>query len=156
MLNASKTLLGLAALLSLLAGACSGLTAATPVEPSRQPNVDSRGEVGPVNRIAYVNLNGDLFTVDPDGSGLSQLTGGFQAGGGSEGGIQAQPLHMNEYYTWPTWSADGTKLAASRVVVKTSGTDVTLQVMDARTGRSETVYEDDGGALVAEGAPHYI
>lgn len=109
-----------------------------------------------MNRIAYVNLNGDLFTVDPDGSGLSQLTGGLQAGGGSEGGIQAQPLRMNEYYTWPTWSADGTKLAASRVVVKTSGTDVTLQVMDARTGRSETVYEDDGGGLVAEGAPHYI
>ena len=156
MLNASKTLLGLAGLLITLAAACSDSKTTTPVDQSGQPNVDTGEEVGQVNRIAYVSPNGDLFTVDPDGGGLSQLTGGLQAGGGSEGGVQAQPLRMNEYYTWPTWSSDGTKLAASRVAVEEGGTNVTLQVMDARTGRSETVYEDDGGGLVAQGAPHYI
>ena len=156
MLNASKTLLGLAGPLIILAMACSSSTATAPASPTQQPNVDTGGEVGQVNRIAYVSPNGHLFTVDPNGDGLSQLTGGLQAGSGSEGGVQAQPLRMNEYYTWPTWSADGTKLAASRVVVEEGGTDVTLQVMDARTGRSETVYEDDGGGLVAQGAPHYI
>ena len=114
-----------------------------------------------MNRIAYVSSTGDLFTMDPDGERPSQLTGGLQAGGGSpervsQGGALAQPLRMNEYYAWPTWSADGTKLAASRVVVEEGGTNVTLQVIDARTGRSETVYEDAGGGLVAEGAPHYI
>ena len=76
-----------------------------------------------MNRIAYVSPNGDLFTVDPDGGGLSQLTGGVQAGSSSEGSVQAQPLRMNEYYTWPTWSADGTKLAASRVIVAEGADD---------------------------------
>ena len=156
MLNASKTLLGLAGLLSILAGACSSPSGTAPVEPNQQPDSDVKGEVAQVNRIAYVSPNGDLFTVDPDGGGLSQLTGGIQAGSTSEGSVQAQPLRMNEYYAWPTWSADGTKLAASRVIVAEGETEVTLQVMDARTGRSETVYEDRQGGLVADGAPHYI
>ena len=159
--RSTKTLLGIVGLLGILAVACSSSVPTGTVGISRQPNVDIRGEDGQVNRIAYVGPNGDLFTVDPDGEGLSRLTGGLQAGGGppgrvSQGAVQAQPLRMNEYYTWPTWSADGTKLAVSRVVVKDGGTDVTLQVMDAGTGRSETVYENDGGGLVAEGAPHYI
>lgn len=161
MSNASKTLLGLVGLLSLLAAACSSSGTTVPLDTSHPSNVIARVEVGQVNRIAYVSPNGDLFTVDPGGERLSRLTGGLQADGGapgrvSQGGGLAQPLRMNEYHTWPTWSADGTKLAASRVVVEEGGTKVTLQVIDARTGRSETVYEDVGGGLVAEGAPHYI
>ncbi|MQG09909.1 MAG: hypothetical protein FI716_00240, partial [SAR202 cluster bacterium] len=141
--------------------ACSSSITPTPAVSSQRPNVENGGEVGLVNRIAYVSPNGDLFTVDPDGGRLSQLTGGLQAGSGppgsvSQGSVQVKPLRMNEYYTWPTWSADGTKMAASRVVVEEAGTDVTLQVLDARNGRSETVYEDNGGGLVAQGAPHYI
>ncbi len=148
-------------MLITLAGACSSSITPTPAVSSQRPNVENGGEVGLVNRIAYVSPNGDLFTVDPDGGRLSQLTGGLQAGSGppgsvSQGSVQVKPLRMNEYYTWPTWSADGTKMAASRVVVEEAGTDVTLQVLDARNGRSETVYEDNGGGLVAQGAPHYI
>jgi len=109
-----------------------------------------------VNRIGYVSPNGDLFTVDPDGGSLSKLTGGMQAGSDPQAGVQAQILRMNEYYTWPTWSADGTKLAASRVIVGESKTDITLQVMDARSGGGQTVYENGQAGLVADGAPHYI
>ncbi|PKB71785.1 MAG: hypothetical protein BZY87_03440 [SAR202 cluster bacterium Io17-Chloro-G6] len=109
-----------------------------------------------MDRIAYVNSNGDLFTVDPDGDGLSQLTGGFQVGTGTGGGGQAQPLRLNEYYAWPTWSADGTKLAASRVVVGDDRAEISVQVLDARSGRSETVYENEQAGLIADGAPHYL
>ena len=89
MLNASKTLLGLAGLLSVLAGACSSPSGTAPMEPNQQPDSDGNGEVAQVNRIAYVSPNGDLFTVDPDGGGLSQLTGGLQAGSSSEGSVKA-------------------------------------------------------------------
>ena len=109
-----------------------------------------------MNRIAYVSPNGDLFTVDPDGGNLSQLTGGLQAGSGAQGDVQAQLLRMDEYYTWPTWSADGTKLAASRVIVREDEPEITLQVMDARSGGGQTIYENGIAGLIADGAPHYI
>lgn len=151
-----RTFPALGSVLAMIAVACSSPANPDSRTPAPQPNVSNDGVIGQVNRIAYVSPNGDLFTVGPDGGDLSQLTGGLQAGDGSSGGVQAQPLRMNEYYTWPTWSADGTKLAASRVIVEESGTEITLQVMDARTGRSETVYENGRAGLVADGAPHYI
>ncbi|MCH7737622.1 MAG: PD40 domain-containing protein [Chloroflexi bacterium] len=161
MLFANRTLLGLAGLLGIVAVACSSPASTAVLEAGQQLETDIGGEVGQVDRIAYVSPNGNLFTVDPDGGDIAQLTGGLQAGEnspglGSQGGVQAQPLRLNEYYTWPTWSADGTKIAASRVVVGEDGTEITVQVMDARTGRSETVYENSHPGLVADGAPHYI
>ena len=156
MVNSSKIPLGLAGFLGIVAMACSSPASTIRVGTIQQPTTDSEGEVDQVNRIAYVSPNGDVFTVDPDGGGLVQLTGALQAEGGSEGGIQSQPLRMNEYYAWPTWSADGTKLAVSRVLVEEDGIRITLQVMDSRTGLSETVYENTQPGLVADGAPHYI
>lgn len=156
MLHASRTFLGLAALLGIMAVACVNPAMDTPVATSPAAGTKIRGDIGQVDRIAFVSPNGDLFTVDPDGGGLAQLTGGIQAGPGTGGGGQAQPLRLNEYYAWPTWSADGTKLAASRVIAGGARTEISLQVMDARTGRSETVYDNDLAGLVADGAPHYI
>ena len=156
MLYAGKTLLGVAVLLGVLAVSCSSPASETAFEPGEPPETEIEGDLGQVDRIAYVSPNGDLYTVDPDGGDLSQLTGGFQAGQGPEGSAQAQPLRLNEYYTWPTWSADGTKLAASRVVVADDRTKVSVQVLDARTGRSDTVYENEQVSLIADGTPHYI
>ena len=75
--------------------ACSSPANIIPVGTIQQPTIDSWVEVNQVNRIAFVNPNGDLFTVDPDGEGLAQLTGALQAEGGPEGGIQSQSLRMN-------------------------------------------------------------
>ena len=137
--------------------ACSNQPGDTAQVPLQTVAIETRGNISQVDRIAYVSPSGDLFTVDPEGGGLSQLTGGLQAGQGPEGSSQAQPLRLNEFYAWPTWSADGTKLAASRVIAGDGGTKITLEVLDARTGRSESVYENGQQAgLVAEGAPHYI
>ncbi len=160
MLPARIKLLGLAVLLGLIAISCSSPTP-YPTEPAQRQNTSIKGKVSQLNRIAYVSPRGDLFTVDPNGSGLVQLTGGLQAQSdipelSSTGRVQAQPLQISEFYTWPTWSADGTKLAASKVVLNSDGSDVSVQVLDARTGRSEIVYENGLAGLVAEGAPHYI
>jgi len=161
MLFANKTLLGLAGSLGIVAAACSNAPGTAVLDPSQQPDTEIDREVGQVDRIAYVSPNGNLLTVNPDGGDLAQLTGGLQAedampGFGSHGSVQAQPARVNEYYTWPTWSADGTKLAASRVVIQEERTEITVQVMDSRTGRSETVFENEQPGLVADGAPHYI
>jgi len=161
MLFANKTLLGLAGSLGIVAAACSNAPGTAVLDPSQQPDTKIDREVGQVDRIAYVSPNGNLLTVNPDGGDLAQLTGGLQAedampGFGSQGSVQAQPARVNEYYTWPTWSADGTKLAASRVVIQEERTEITVQVMDSRTGRSETVFENEQPGLVADGAPHYI
>ena len=156
MLDLGRTLLGLAVVLGIIAMACNGSACGTTVAPDESSNAEIRGDSTLMDRIVYVSSNGDLFTVDPDGDGLSQLTGGFQVGPGTGGGVQTQPLRLNEYYAWPTWSADGTKLAASRVVVGEDKTEISVQVLDARTGRSETVYENEQASLIADGAPHYL
>ena len=161
MLIVNRTLLALVGLLAIVAAGCSSSPGTPVLGPSQQPDTDIDREVGQVDRIAYVSPNGNLFTVDRDGGDLAQLTGGLQAENampslGSQGSVQAQPVRVNEYYTWPTWSADGTKLAASRVVIQDERTEITVQVMDARTGRSETVFENSQPGLVADGAPHYI
>mgnify|MGYP000751827574 CR=1 FL=1 len=121
MLSANKALLWLLGLLVIVAIGCSSSSGTVVLEPSQQPDPEADREVGQVDRIAYVSPNGNLFTVNPDGGDLAQLTGGLQVDDampslGTQGSVQAQPTRVNEYYTWPTWSADGTKLAASRVV----------------------------------------
>ncbi len=156
MVNVERTFFGLAVALGIVAIACTSAGGNTSVVPDPNADIQGGGNIVHVNRIAYVNSNGDLFTVDPDGNGLSQLTGGFQVGPGTGGGSQAQPLRLNEYYAWPTWSADGTKLAASRVLVGQDKAEISVEVMDARSGRRETVYKNELSGMVADGAPHYI
>jgi len=94
--------------------------------------------------------------MDPDGSEPTQLTGDLRARDSSPGSVRPQQLRMNEYYTWPTWSSDGRRLAASHAIVEESRTKITLQVLDARTGLSDIIYENSQADLVADGAPHYI
>jgi Tol biopolymer transport system component len=65
-------------------------------------------------------------------------------------------LDLNNFYAWPTWSPDGTKLAASRVQVIEQRAEVTLEVIDPSNGRAVTIFKNETPALVADGAPHYI
>ena len=122
-----------------------------------------------VDRIAYIGPYGDLFTVNPDGSGQRRLTGVSQvrsrqadpAGPASPADAAAfyrvQDLDFNESYAWPTWSPDGARLAVSRVrITPNRSLEVSVQVIDAVTGLSRIVYENDVPALIADGAPHYL
>lgn len=68
----------------------------------------------------------------------------------------AQPLNLNEYYAWPTWSPDGSKIAVSRVSVSAGDAEISVQVVDVATSRTETVYRNESPALIADGTPHYL
>ncbi len=146
----------LAAVILVGAAACSDSIHNPSEGPA--PILETSAEAGEdlVDRIAYVSPLGDLFTVGPDGNNQIQLTGGRQVGQGPEDAAQAQSLRLDEYYAWPTWSADGTKIAASRVSVRENRAEITLQVMDAQSGNSHTVYKNQQAGLIADGAPHYI
>jgi len=68
-----------------------------------------------------------------------------------------QDLDFNESYAWPTWSPDGTRLAVSRVqIAPNRSLEVSVQVIDAVTGISRIVYENDVPGLIADGSPHYL
>ncbi|MCH7605673.1 MAG: PD40 domain-containing protein [Chloroflexi bacterium] len=109
-----------------------------------------------VDRITYVNPDGELFTINPDGTGQLKLTGGTQVGLGSRGAFLAQSLNDSEFYAWPTWSPDGTKVAASRIQVSGGQPRITVEVIGASTGQASTVYTNTVPSLVAQGAPHYL
>ena len=109
-----------------------------------------------IDRIAYVTAAGDLFIIDPDGGNLINLTGGAHVEGGPQGRVMAQPVDFDNFYYWPTWSPDGTKLAASRVETAGAGPVVTVEVMDPAGGGGRTVYRNEIPSLVAQGAPHYL
>jgi TolB protein len=69
----------------------------------------------------------------------------------------AQGLDFDNVHAWPTWSPDGTKLAASRIrVTGDQSAELTVQVLDANTGRSSMVFNNSFPGLVAEGSPHYL
>jgi TolB protein len=117
---------------------------------------EGENEAVAVDRIVFMTTEGELFLVNPDGSGEVKLAGATQLRGGPLGAVMAQPLDENTFYSWPTWSPDGTKLAASLVEVKDGQPDISVQVVDAATGTSITVFRNEAPALVAEGTPHYL
>ncbi|MCZ6618466.1 MAG: hypothetical protein O7E57_10065, partial [Gammaproteobacteria bacterium] len=71
----------------------------TPTPPPPPPRAIA---TGPVNRIAFADGRGSIFTVNPDGSGLATVASGTTAG--------EQIL-----YTFPVWSPDGGSVAFSSV-----------------------------------------
>ena len=129
-----------------------------------QESASSQAVGASVDRIIYVSPQGDLHTVNPDGSGGQRLTGGNTLGTGplaphaAERQLNvAQSLDFSSYYSWPTWSPDGTKLAASLVQVDgRRATAVSVQVLESTTGRATTIYDNDVPALIADGVPHYF
>ena len=139
----------LAALAVALLAACGGPAEdapdATPVPPAA------------VDRIAYVGDDGNVYTVNPDGTVRRQHTfiGGRPVASLVVAGLAQAPA---SYYAWPAWSPDGSHLAVSRVVNEgTSRDGVDLRVIDLSTTRESVVYANPPGHIgfVAQRAPHY-
>ena len=112
----------------------------------------------PVDRIAYVGDDGNVYTVKGDGTLREQVTrlgSGPVASLASSGLAQSRP---SSYFAWPTWSPDGTRIAASRVVAEGLSQDsVDLRVIDLATGQDTVVFANNplNVGYVAERAPHY-
>ena len=109
-----------------------------------------------MNKIAYTGSDGNIFTINPDGTDSRRLTiTDLRVGPG--GHILAQGTDHQVFYTWPTWGPDGSSLAASRVVVEGDSVSFTLEVVDATTGRATEIYENESDTVsIAQGTPHYM
>lgn len=121
---------------------------ADPPAPSAPPTVD---------RIVYIGDDGNVYTVKGDGTQREQITR-INSGPVASLAVAGLPQVLTSYYAWPTWSPDGTKVAASRVVVEGSPEDrVDLRVIDLATGSETVVFGNNpaNAGFVAQGAPHY-
>ncbi len=127
---------------------CSGVESGQEI-PSSESGTGENGELM-VNRIAYMDNSGDLLLINPDATGEERLTGGVRAG------VLAQALQGGDSYSWPTWSRDGARIAASRISVSGGDGGLSVQVFELSSGRMVSAYNNEVPAPVADGAAHYI
>ncbi|MCI0440592.1 MAG: hypothetical protein L0177_15875 [Chloroflexi bacterium] len=93
-----------------------------------------------VNRIAYVTPDGQIHTINPDGSDARLISDG-------EG-----------FFTWPTWSPDAKSLIFSGVVERSSQTPrISLFAASVPEGEWHEIFAGEPGVvgLLAEGVVHY-
>ncbi len=151
-------------LMVLVLAGCRGDQTAT--SPSDGPEAtSSEAPEVIVDRIIYVSSEGDLITIKPDGSNPQRLTGGTQLRAGPDGpasnqvgaAFSVQSVDFNNFYSWPTWSPDAARLAASRLqVTGDQELQVSVQIISATSGRAETLFTNEIPALIADGVPHYL
>ncbi len=93
-----------------------------------------------VNLIAYVDLEGRIHTIRPDG------VPGQDAISPEEG-----------FYTWPVWSPDGAQIAYSGVASGDGGLGtLRLYVSQLANGETRVIYTNDPGMEpILNGMPHY-
>lgn len=93
-----------------------------------------------VNLIAYVDLNGRIHTISPDG--LSD---------------QSTVSPEEGFYTWPAWSPDGTRIAFSGTAPGDDGVGpLKLYVNRLADGEPRVIYtNEDGLGPILPGMPHY-
>ena len=107
-----------------------------------------------INRIAYIDADGQLVTSNPDGSGRNLLTTGAVA---RVGGILAQPQRSNVMYSWPVWSPDGSRIAVSLLRGDSpSDAQISLQSLESSTGVGGAAFVNEAPLTIAEGTPHYV
>lgn len=111
-----------------------------------------------INRIAYIASDGQLVTINPDGSDRSTLTTGAVAdAAGRMGGIVAQPMQETRLYGWPVWSPDGSRIAVSLISgSRPSEAEMSVQTLESSSGVGGAVFVNSAPLTIAEGTPHYV
>ena len=141
-----------------------GFVACQPGSPTQGESAGDVGDPGystgaeevMVDRIVYLSGAGDVFTIDPDGGNAINLTGGAQVSAGPQGRVMAQSIDFNNFYFWPTWASDGTKLAVSRVENSGPRPVMTIEVLDPLGGGRRSIYQNEVPSVIAQDAPHYL
>ena len=133
-----------ATMILMVAVACSP-------DPDRTENNETSMTI---NRIAYIDTDGQLVTSDPDGSGRSLLTTGAVA---RAGGVLSQPQRRDTMYSWPVWSPDGSRIAVSLLRGESpSDAQISLHSLESSTGVGGAAFVNDVPLTIAEGTPHYV
>ena len=111
-----------------------------------------------INRIAYISPDGQLVTVNPDGSDRSTLTTGEIADAGDRmGGAVAQPMRERRLYGWPVWSPDGSRIAVSLISGSSpSDAEMSVQSLESANGVGGAVFVNSAPLTIADGTPHYV
>ena len=124
--------------------------------PGNEPGASN--EPMTINRIAYIDSNGQLVTVDPDGSNRSTLTTGEVADSLSRlGGVVAQPTSETRLYGWPVWSPDGSRIAVSLISgLRPSEAEMSVQSLESSSGVGGAVFVNSAPLTIADGTPHYV
>ena len=108
----------------------------------------------PVDRIAYIDPEGQLVTSHPDGSGRNLLTSGTVA---RAVGVLSQPQRRDRIYSWPVWSPDGSRIVVSLLSGDSpSEAQIALQSLEAATGIGGPVFINEAPLTIADGTPHYV
>ena len=135
--NRALLLLGLALLLVACRGPAQepSPTASPTEEPSPTPTAEPTAS----NRIAYVNHDFQIFTIEPDGSDERQMTS------------------QDAMYSWPGWSPDGSGLVFSSFSEDLMGPGKALYTVDTGGADEVRIFENPAGVPPAIGprAPHY-
>jgi len=111
-----------------------------------------------LDRIVFISNDGNIYSVAADGTDGRNLT---NDGNGwaitSLRRPEGQPDPV--FYSWPTASPDGSKLAASKVTLQ-SPTDIKaeLHTFDIKSGLAHKIHENPSGdaPFIAAGVPHYM
>ena len=82
-----------------------------------------------VNLIAFVNVDGEVMTMQPDGLGVRQISPDVEG-----------------FFTWPTWSPDANSLVYSGVVDDEGELQINLYASDNAGGGKRVVYASGAGA----------
>ena len=135
--NRALLLLGLALLLVACRGPAQEPSPTS--SPTQEPSPTPTAEPIASNRIAYVNHDFQIFTINPDGSDERQIT--------SQGGM----------YSWPGWSPDGSGLAFSSFSEDPLGPGKALYTVDTGGADEVRIFQNPPGVPPAIGAraPHY-
>ncbi len=94
------------------------------------------------NLIAYIDGEGDLYLIQPNGEGKRKLASGemLQTIAFSPHAIQAG----RDFYSWPVWSPDGNRLACFRFEVTPEGPTDGLYIFDAKSSQVLHSYQEPG------------
>ena len=97
--------------------------------------------VARVDLIAYVDFEGKIQTISPDGLRSNQVS-----------------PESDGFFTWPTWSPDASQLVYSGVLSDEDGLPtINLYASDTDGGNTRAIFVGEPGvaSLLAEGVVHY-